>query len=60
MTVLIGNKDDFFLEKIYTEDNHRSNYPFEFALEGVIHHILYHLGQIGTTIKLLIRKEFHV
>lgn len=54
--VLIGNKDDSFLEKTYIEDNSRSKYPFEFALEGVIHHTLYHLGQIGIIIKLLIRK----
>ena len=60
LIVLIGDKDDSFLEKTYTEDNHKTNYPFEFALEGVIHHILYHLGQIGITIKLLIAKELHV
>lgn len=60
LTILIGGKNDSFLGKTYTEDNHRSNYPFEFAIEGVIHHILYHLGQIGITIKLLIRKELHV
>ena len=58
--VLIGNKDDSLLEKTYTEENYKSIYPFEFALEGVIHHTLYHLGQLGITIKLLIRKELHV
>ncbi|MFT5890629.1 MAG: hypothetical protein ACI9Y7_000722 [Dokdonia sp.] len=45
LVVLIGNKDDSLLEKTYREDNHKSSYPFEYALEGVIHHILYHLGQ---------------
>ncbi|MFC4634093.1 DinB family protein [Dokdonia ponticola] len=58
--VLIGDKDDSLLEKTYTENHHRSVNPFEFALEGVIHHTLYHLGQLGITIKLLIRKELHV
>ncbi|MFC4636598.1 DinB family protein [Dokdonia ponticola] len=58
--VLIGDKDDSLLEKTYTEENHKSRYPFEFALEGVIHHTMYHLGQIGITIKLLIKKELHV
>ncbi|WP_299212649.1 DinB family protein [uncultured Dokdonia sp.] len=58
--VLIGDKDDSLLEKTYTEENHKSVYPFEFALEGVIHHTMYHLGQIGITIKLLIKKELHV
>ncbi|WP_299212890.1 DinB family protein [uncultured Dokdonia sp.] len=60
LIILLKDKDDSFLEKTYTEDNHKSRYPFEFALEGVIHHILYHLGQIGIIIKLLIRKELHV
>lgn len=58
--VLIGDKDNSLLEKTYTEDNHKSIYPFEFALEGVIHHTLYHLGQLGITIKLLIAKELHL
>ena len=58
--VLIGDKDDSLLEKTYTEENHKSVYPFEFALEGVIHHAMYHLGQIGIIIKLLINKELHI
>lgn len=60
LIVLIGNKDDSFLEENYMEGDHNSNNPFEYLLEGVIHHILYHLGQIGITIKLLIAKELHV
>ncbi|MFC4634633.1 DinB family protein [Dokdonia ponticola] len=56
LIILLKDKDDSFLEKTYTEDNHKSRYPFEYALEGIIHHILYHLGQIGIIIKLLIRK----
>lgn len=60
LSVYIRDKPDSFLEETYTEDDHKTNYPFEFALEGVIHHILYHLGQIGITIKLLIAKELHV
>ncbi|WP_299213750.1 DinB family protein [uncultured Dokdonia sp.] len=58
--VLIGDKDDSLLEKTYREENYKSIYPFEFALEGVIHHAIYHLGQISITIKLLIKKELHV
>lgn len=58
--VLIGDKEDSLLEKTYTENHQRSVNLFEFALEGTIHHTLYHLGQLGITIKLLIRKEPHV
>lgn len=58
--VLIGDKDDSLLEENYTEENYKIVNPFEFAIEGVIHHTMYHLGQLGITIKLLIRKELHV
>ncbi|MFC4634092.1 DinB family protein [Dokdonia ponticola] len=60
LSLYIWDKPDSFLKETYTEDNHKTDYPFGYALEGVIHHILYHLGQIGITIKLLIAKELHV
>ncbi|MFC4636371.1 DinB family protein [Dokdonia ponticola] len=56
LIILLKDKDDSFLEKTYQEDKFNGSNPFEFLLEGVIHHILYHLGQIGIIIKLLIRK----
>ncbi|MFC4636368.1 DinB family protein [Dokdonia ponticola] len=56
LIILLKDKDDSFLEKTYQEDRFIGSNPFEFLLEGVIHHILYHLGQIGIVIKLLIRK----
>lgn len=56
LIILLKDKDDSFLEIIYQEDKFKGSNPFEFLLEGVIHHILYHLGQIGIIIKLLIRK----
>ena len=59
LSVYIRDKPDSFLEEVYEED-YKSSHPFEFILEGVIHHMLYHLGQIGITIKLLIKKELHV
>lgn len=30
-----------------------TDYNFHYLIEGIIHHDLYHLGQIGVTIKLL-------
>ncbi len=56
LIVLFGDKNDVFLKKKYIEDNYKSTNSFEYAIEGVIHHILYHLGQIGIIIKLLIKK----
>lgn len=45
---LIEVENDDFLEKEYS-----SGYSFKYLLEGLIHHDLYHLGQIGIVIKFL-------
>lgn len=45
---IIEIKDDDFLYQVY-EDTH----TYHYFLEGMIHHDLYHLGQIGIAIKLL-------
>ncbi|WP_353127670.1 DinB family protein [Parapedobacter pyrenivorans] len=45
---LLSDKDDTFLEK-----NYRDEYSFKYLIEGLIHHDLYHLGQLGITIKFL-------
>ncbi|MFC7523098.1 DinB family protein [Parapedobacter sp. GCM10030251] len=45
---LLSDKDDSFLEKKY-----RDGYSFKYLIEGLIHHDLYHLGQLGITIKFL-------
>lgn len=46
---LLKKKDDAFLELEYSN----SGYTFQHMIEGLIHHDIYHLGQIGITIKLL-------
>ena len=46
---LIYNHDDKYLETVFRD----TDYTFKYLLEGIIHHDLYHLGQIGVTIKLL-------
>lgn len=45
---ILEDKDDSFLKKTY-----RDGYSFHYLLEGLVHHDLYHLGQIGITIKFL-------
>lgn len=45
----LSNKDDAFLE----ETKYQDKYPLKFLAEGILHHDLYHLGQIGITIKLI-------
>lgn len=48
---LIENETDDYLEREHTD-----GFTFKYLLEGLIHHDLYHLGQIGIVIKLLKRK----
>ncbi len=46
---LMANQDDTYLETKFLD----TEYDFHYLNEGIIHHDIYHLGQIGITIKLL-------
>ena len=46
------NQDDIFLETRFLD----TEYNFHLLIEGIIQHDIYHLGQIGVTIKLLNQK----
>ena len=46
---LMESQDDTYLETKFLD----TVYTFHYLIEGIIHHDLYHLGQIGVTIKLL-------
>lgn len=46
---VLQDKDDTYLETVFLD----TNYNFHYLIEGIIQHDLYHLGQIGITIKLL-------
>lgn len=51
-TILINaleKQDDRYLETMFQD----TKYNFHYLVEGIIQHDLYHLGQIGITIKLL-------
>lgn len=45
----VKNEDDSYLETKFLD----TDYNFHYLIEGIIQHDLYHLGQIGITIKLL-------
>jgi uncharacterized damage-inducible protein DinB len=45
----LENQDDIYLETRFAD----TDYNFHYLIEGIIQHDLYHLGQIGITIKLL-------
>ncbi len=48
---LLNAKNDEFLEEEF-----KSGYKFDYIIEGLIHHDIYHLGQIGLVISMLNRK----
>lgn len=50
LSVLEG-KDDRFLEQTYYDQDYQREYPYSFLVDGLLHHDLYHLGQLGIIIK---------
>lgn len=48
----LENQHDAYLETMFADTNNN----FHYIIEGIIQHDLYHLGQIGITIKLLNKK----
>jgi uncharacterized damage-inducible protein DinB len=48
----LENQDDAYLETKFQD----TDYNFHYLIEGIIQHDLYHMGQIGITIKLLNKK----
>ena len=50
---LLKTKDDNFLEEQYYDTDFKGNYPYSFVINGMLHHNIYHLGQLGIIIKYL-------
>ena len=48
---VLENQDDSYLEIKFADEAYNNHY----LIEGIIQHDIYHLGQIGITIKLLIQ-----
>jgi uncharacterized damage-inducible protein DinB len=48
----LENQEDTYLDTMFLD----TDYNFHYLIEGIIQHDLYHLGQIGITIKLLNQK----
>nr|WP_298794201.1 DinB family protein [uncultured Allomuricauda sp.] len=53
---LLKSKDDKFLNQLYYDTDFKDDYPYSFVLYGMLHHDLYHLGQLGIIIKYLREK----
>ncbi len=52
---LLEELDDAFLTENYYDPEFGGSYPYSFTIIGIVHHDLYHLGQLGLVIKMLMR-----
>ena len=50
---LLKSKEDAFLDEEYYDADFKGNYPNSYVINGLLHHDIYHLGQIGIVIKYL-------
>ncbi|SNR32225.1 DinB family protein [Lutibacter flavus] len=50
---LLEQKDDSFLNELYFDTDYKNYYNYSFLIEGILHHDIYHLGQIGMLVKLI-------
>lgn len=50
---LLKTKEDSFLDEQYYDTDFKGNYPYSFVITGMLHHNLYHLGQLGIIVKYL-------
>ena len=53
---LLKSKDDEFLNELYYDTDFKGDYEYRFVINGMLHHDIYHLGQLGIIIKYL-KKE---
>lgn len=53
---LLKSKNDEFLNELYYDADFKGDYEYRFVINGMIHHDIYHLGQLGIIIKYL-KKE---
>ena len=50
---LLKSKDDSFLKEKYFDQDFNDEFDYSFAIDGILHHTIYHLGQMGIVIKLI-------
>ena len=49
----LKTKNDSFLDETYIDQDYKGTYTYRFLLNGLLHHDIYHLGQLGITMKYL-------
>ena len=50
---LLKERDDAFLKQEYYDPDFKGNYTYDWLLNGLLHHDVYHLGQLGIVMKFL-------
>ena len=50
---ILETKDDSFLNEKYFDTDFKDYFEYQFVVYGMLHHDIYHLGQLGIIIKLL-------
>ncbi|MEM7040615.1 MAG: DinB family protein, partial [Bacteroidota bacterium] len=53
---LLETKEDSFLQTTYYDTDFKGDYPYSFVIYGMLHHNIYHLGQLGYIAKYLKKK----
>jgi hypothetical protein len=53
IVLLLKTKDDLFLKERYFDQDFGSEFDMSFLIDGIVHHCIYHLGQIRIVIKLI-------
>lgn len=53
LITLLQEKEDSFLNESYYDTDFKGHYPYSFVINGMLHHDIYHLGQLGIIIKYL-------
>ena len=53
---ILETKDDSFLFEKYYDKDFKDYFEYKFVVYGMLHHDIYHLGQLGIIIKLLKEK----
>ena len=48
---LLKSKEDGFLNELYYDIDFKSDFEYSFVINGMLHHDIYHLGQLGIIIK---------
>ena len=53
----LAGKNDDFLEETYFDGDFKDTFSYAWLLQGMLHHDIYHLGQIGYIVKFLKKSE---